>query len=65
MISHPMGKAFISSLKDRMPFALDDFPEEPKASALLNPFQFEIETFIDEPKLYILVALKNQVQRPG
>jgi SAM-dependent methyltransferase len=60
VISHPLGKAFISSLKNSMPFALDDFPEKPKASALLKPFGFEVETFIDEPKLYVLVALKNR-----
>ena len=60
VISHPLGKAFISSLKNSMPFALDDFPEEPEASALLKPFGFEIETFIDEAKLYILVALKRR-----
>jgi len=47
-----------------MPFALDDFPEEPKASALLKSFGFEIETFIDEPKLYILVALKRRLREP-
>lgn len=60
VISHPLGKAFIYSLKTSMPFALDDLPEEPKASALLKPFGFEIETFIDEPNLYILVALKHR-----
>jgi SAM-dependent methyltransferase len=64
VISHPLGKAFISSLKTSMPFALDDFPEEAKASALLKPFGFEIETFIDEPKLYILVALKRSFREP-
>ena len=64
VISHPLGKAFISSLKTRMPFALDDFPEEPKASALLKSFGFEIATFIDEPNLYILVALKRRFREP-
>jgi len=64
VISHPLGKAFITSLKNSMPFALDDFPEEPKASALLKPFGFEIETFIDEPELYILVALKRRFGKP-
>ena len=58
VISHPPGKAFILSLKKGAPFPLDEFPEEPEAGALLKPFGFEIETFIDEPKLYILVATK-------
>ena len=58
VISHPLGKAFILSLKKGAPFPLDEFPEEPEAGALLKPFGFEIETFIDEPMLYILVAMK-------
>ena len=58
VISHPLGKAFILSLKDVTPFPLDEFPEEQEADALLKPFGFEIETFIDDPKLYILVATK-------
>ena len=58
VISHPPGKAFILSLKKDAPFPLDEFPEEPEAGALLKPFGFEIETFIDEPMLYILVATK-------
>jgi 2-polyprenyl-3-methyl-5-hydroxy-6-metoxy-1,4-benzoquinol methylase len=58
VISHPPGKAFILSLKKGAPFPLDEFPEEPEAGALLKPFGFEIETFIDEPMLYILVSIK-------
>ena len=58
LISHPLGKSFILSLKDVTPFPLDEFPEEQEAEALLKPFGFEIETYIDEPKLYILVATK-------
>jgi len=59
VISHPLGKAFILSLKDVTPFPLDEFPEEQEAADnLLKPFEFEIVTFIDEPKLYILVATK-------
>ena len=58
VISHPLGKAFILSLKEIVPFPLDEFPKKPEAGALLKPFGFEIETFIDEPKLYILVATK-------
>ena len=60
VISHPLGKAFILSLIDAIPFPLDEFPEALEADALLKPFGFEIETFIDEPKLYILVATKHR-----
>jgi len=58
VISHPLGKAFILSIKDGVPFPLDEFPKESEAGALLKPFGFEIETFIDESELYILVAAK-------
>ena len=56
VISHPLGKAFIRSFRDGAPFPLDEFPEGPEAGALLKPFGFEIETFIDDPGLYILAA---------
>ncbi|MBW1769016.1 MAG: class I SAM-dependent methyltransferase [Deltaproteobacteria bacterium] len=58
VISHPLGRAFILLLKNRAPFPLDEFPEEPEAGVLLKPFGFEIEIFIDEPGIYILVATK-------
>ena len=58
VISHPLGKAFILSLKEKVPFPLNEFPKETEAGALLKPFGFEIETFVDEPNLYILVATK-------
>jgi trans-aconitate methyltransferase len=58
VISHPLGKGFIHSLKESIPFPLDDFPDEQEADALLKPFGFKIERFIDEPRLYILVATK-------
>jgi ubiquinone/menaquinone biosynthesis C-methylase UbiE len=58
VISHPLGKAFILALRECVPFPLDEFPKKTEAGALLEPFGFEIETFIDEPMLYILVATK-------
>ncbi len=58
VISHPLGKSFIRSLKEVVSFPLDEFPEKTEAGALLKPFGFEIDTFIDEPELYILVAVK-------
>jgi len=58
VISHPLGKSFVRSMRERASFPLDAFPEKPEAERLLRTFGFEIETFIDEPNLYILVALK-------
>jgi ubiquinone/menaquinone biosynthesis C-methylase UbiE len=58
VISHPLGKSFVRSMRARASFPLDAFPDKPEAERLLRTFGFEIETFIDEPKLYILVASK-------
>ncbi|MBA7623941.1 2-methoxy-6-polyprenyl-1,4-benzoquinol methylase [subsurface metagenome] len=59
VISHPMGKSFIDKLRKGAPFPLDDFPEEPEAETLLAPYGLEITIFVDEPELYILVAVKT------
>ena len=58
VISHPLGKSFVRSMRERASFPLDPFPEKQEAKNLFPPFGFKIETFIDEPKLYILAALK-------
>jgi SAM-dependent methyltransferase len=62
VISHPLGKSFIRSLSEGAPFPLDDFPEKSEAVRLFKPFGFKIETFIDEPKLYILVLSKSRTR---
>jgi SAM-dependent methyltransferase len=58
VISHPMGKSFIDALRPGSPFPLDDFPELLAAATLLGPHGFEIQEFVDEQELYILVAVK-------
>ena len=60
VISHPMGKSFIDSLRERSPFPLDDFPEQSEAKALFKPYEVEIENFVDESELYILVGAKRR-----
>ncbi len=64
VISHPMGKSFIDALKEKSPFPLDDFPEQREAKRLLKPYGFEIHRFVDEAKLYILVATKRHGAQP-
>jgi SAM-dependent methyltransferase len=59
VISHPLGKSFIEVIREGTPFPLDDFPERAEAESLLSPFGFEVERFVDDPKLYILVAGKE------
>jgi SAM-dependent methyltransferase len=60
VISHPLGKRFIPSGRAWVKFPLDDFPGRPEAERLLRPFGFEIETFVDEPELYILIVSKSE-----
>jgi len=59
VISHPMGKAFIDLIRGQTTFPLDDFPGKSMAGKLLKPFGFEIKDFVDEPNLYIMVAIKK------
>jgi len=59
VISHPMGRSFIELLKEKSPFPLDDFPEKSEAETLLDQYGFDITDFVDEPKLYILIATRR------
>jgi len=59
VISHPLGKSFVELLKEKSPFPLDDFPKQAEAKALLELYEFDIQEFVDEPKLYILVATRR------
>lgn len=58
VISHPLGKRFVDTLRKSSPFPLDDFPEKSEAEKMLKPYRFDIRNFVDEPSLYILVAVK-------
>jgi len=49
-------------MRERASFPIDAFPEKQEAETLFLPFGFEIETFIDDPRLYLLVALKGRVR---
>ncbi len=63
VISHPMGREFISGLKKRVPYPLDEFPAPSEAPGLFNPFGFDVERCVDEARLYILVLIKKSL--PG
>jgi len=59
VISHPLGKAFIDKLRKTSPFPLDDFPSKTEAPKLFDPYGFDIASVVDEPELYILLAVKR------
>jgi ubiquinone/menaquinone biosynthesis C-methylase UbiE len=63
VVSHPMGKSFIDSLKERSPFPLDDFPDKAEAQTLFEPYGFHVEVFRDEPYLYILLLAMTRTTR--
>ena len=58
VVSHPLGKSFVDTLRKSASFPLDDFPEKSEANRLLGPYGFAIQSLVDEPRLYILVAEK-------
>jgi hypothetical protein len=60
IISHPLGRGFIDTLKKNAPYPLDDFPDASEAQGLLAPYGFDIQSFVDEPELYILTAAKQR-----
>ena len=55
IISHPLGKRFVQTLKKTSPFSLDDLPKKHEAEQLFAPYGFKVDTFVDKPALYILV----------
>jgi len=59
VISHPMGKSFVDTLRGKSPFPLDDFPEKVEAEILLEPYGFDIVDFVDKEDLYIMVIQKR------
>lgn len=61
VISHPLGKSFIQTVKKTTPFLLDNFPDKAEAEALFKSYGFEIMKFVDQPKLYILVIAKGSL----
>jgi ubiquinone/menaquinone biosynthesis C-methylase UbiE len=59
IISHPEGRMFVEGLKGRVPFPLDSLPDSVEGNRLLSPHGFEIVRYVDEPKLYIILAEKQ------
>ena len=47
IISHPLGKAFIESLRQGSPYPLDDFPLKSETKKLLGPYGFTVKKFVD------------------
>jgi SAM-dependent methyltransferase len=58
VVSHPEGRAFIDQLKASSDLFIEPFPTREEFEALLEPLGFEVTTYRDESKLYLMVARK-------
>jgi ubiquinone/menaquinone biosynthesis C-methylase UbiE len=58
VVSHPEGRAFVDQLRATSDLFIEPFPTREEFEALLEPLGFEVITYRDESKLYLLVARK-------
>ena len=58
VVSHPEGRAFIDQLRAASDLFIEPFPSREEFEALLEPLGFEVITYRDESKLYLMVARK-------
>ena len=58
VVSHPEGRAFIDQLRASSDLFIEPFPTREAFEALLEPLGFEVITYRDESKLYLMVARK-------
>ena len=58
VVSHPEGRAFIDQLRASSDLFIEPFPTREEFEALLEPLGFDVITYRDEPKLYLMVARK-------
>jgi SAM-dependent methyltransferase len=65
VISHPLGRDFITELKKHTPFHLDLLPDEAGAKGLFEQHGFKIVNFSDEPLFYIFVAVTTKQDEPA
>jgi len=58
VVSHPEGRAFVDQLRAASDLFIEPFPSREEFEALLEPLGFEVITYRDESKLYLMVARK-------
>jgi ubiquinone/menaquinone biosynthesis C-methylase UbiE len=59
VVSHPEGRGFIEQLRAAGDLFIESFPKQTEFQGLLHPLGFEMVTYRDEPKLYLMVARKT------
>jgi SAM-dependent methyltransferase len=58
VVSHPEGRAFVNQLRASSDLFIEPFPTREEFEVLLEPLGFEVITYRDEPKLYLMAARK-------
>ena len=65
VVSHPEGRAFVEELRRTSPLPIESLPQRTQFQSLLQPLGLEVVTYRDEPKLYLMVARKEQLSPKG
>ena len=65
VVSHPEGRTFVEELRRTSPLPIESLPQRTQFQSLLQPLGLEVVTYRDEPKLYLMVARKEQLSTKG
>jgi ubiquinone/menaquinone biosynthesis C-methylase UbiE len=65
VVSHPEGRAFVEELRRTSPLPIESLPQRTQFQSLLQPLGLEVVAYRDEPKLYLMVARKEQLSPKG
>jgi trans-aconitate methyltransferase len=58
VVSHPEGRAFVDQLRDATDLFVESLPKREEFEMILAPLGLDVTTYRDEPKLYLMVAVK-------
>lgn len=64
VISHPEGRAFVERIAQTDPFPITPLPSREELCAFLGTFGLKETHYVDEEKLFILVATKGDERQP-
>ncbi len=59
VVSHPEGRAFVDQLRATCDLFIESLPSRKEFQELLTPLGLEVVTYLDEPRLYLMVAQKS------
>jgi SAM-dependent methyltransferase len=63
VVSHPEGRGFVDGLRDATGLFVESLPTRREFDVLLEPLGLSVTTYRDEPKLYLLVAKKSELDQ--